>query len=533
MYARQNLGITLIALIITVIVMLILAGVAISAIGNGGLIEQVKKAADLTNQATQNEQVQINDAVDILNNYPNGENNNTNNNKLGSTDGSWDGIANTPELMTGMTAVAWDSSGNEITPTTKEEWYNYAENRWANAVTKDSSGNITGYWVWIPRYAYKIESNLYTSNFGKISVKFLQGATNKDSDGNTVSTTYPSVSGNAMTDYVVHPSFINGTANDFANGEWDKELSGFWVAKYVAGFQASSIDTSGNLINGADTVKYSSLKYTAQYSSDNFITNALSQDLTAANYMNTNMSYPVFKPQTYAYNIISPGDAYSISQEIKNANSFYGFNNSETDSHQMKNSEWGAVVYLTQSQYGRNGTEPSMNSLNLNNKDNKNIYAVTGFAGTGAGITDITKVSGYNTPAGLLGSSTGNITGVYDLNGCIWEYVTSYIENGDVGNTKLQQYATSYATSETSTKYATVYPYATNSNHNNASGTIAEYGAARYGDAIMETANIGGTTSGWNSDTSIIAWGDGGDIPMCARRRRLRFFFRTIWVVCI
>ena len=91
-------------------------------------------------------------------------------------DGSWneEKKVNSPELFEGMTAVYWDESGteHELTEASSEEewnnWYDYnglgdGQNKWANAVTKDSSGNITGYWVWIPRYAYKIESGLFTS----------------------------------------------------------------------------------------------------------------------------------------------------------------------------------------------------------------------------------------------------------------------------------------------------------------------------------------------------------------------------------
>ena len=76
------------------------------------------------------------------------------------TDGSWneEKKVNSPELFEGMTAVYWDDSGveHELTSTSTEEewdqWYDYngqgdGQNKWANAVTKDSSGNITGYWV--------------------------------------------------------------------------------------------------------------------------------------------------------------------------------------------------------------------------------------------------------------------------------------------------------------------------------------------------------------------------------------------------
>ena len=74
----------------------------------------------------------------------------------------------------------------------------------------------------------------------------------------------------------------------------------------------------------------------------------------------------------------------------------------------MKNSEWGAVAYLTQSSCGRNGIEISMNSKNLNNLNSKYIYAVTGYSG--------------ETANGVDASTTNNMSGVFDMRGCVWEF---------------------------------------------------------------------------------------------------------------
>ena len=56
------------------------------------------------------------------------------------------------------------------------------------------------------------------------------------------------------------------------------------------------------------------------------------------------------------------------------------------------------------------------NSKNLNNLDNKNIYAVTGYAG--------------DTPNGVGASTTGNMTGVFDLYGGVSEQEAAYISSG-------------------------------------------------------------------------------------------------------
>ena len=273
-------------------------------------------------------------------------------------DGSWneDKKVNSPELMEGMTAIYWDEEGieHELTESNSEEewnnWYDYTgkqgTNKWANAVTKDNSENITGYWVWIPRYAYKIEDKLFESSTsgqgGTISIKFLQGTSDKDSEGVTIGREFK-YSGNSMTDYVVHPAFTDGTSNNFKNGEWDKEVSGFWVAKYEAGYQANTItDENGTLSttisNSGDTVVYSDLKYTSYY--DDYKTNPLGQDLSGTGYSSQSLSYPVFKSLTYSYNNIATGDSYVLSKAIDTAKQFYGLDSRITDSHMMKNSEW-------------------------------------------------------------------------------------------------------------------------------------------------------------------------------------------------
>ena len=55
-HPRQNSGITLVALVVTIVILLILAGVSINLVlGNNGIIEQAKKAKKDTNQKSAEE----------------------------------------------------------------------------------------------------------------------------------------------------------------------------------------------------------------------------------------------------------------------------------------------------------------------------------------------------------------------------------------------------------------------------------------------------------------------------------------------
>ena len=511
---KDTKGITLVALVITIIILLILATISIQSLTNTGLFKNAQKAKDETQKAAENQAKLLNEYEDELNKYISG------NEKKLQADGSWNTSkkVNSPQLMEGMTGIYWDKDGNEIevTADNQDNWYDYSAQKWANAVTKDSNGNVTGYWVWIPRYAYKIESGRYTSTVGKISVKFLQGTSNKDENNSEISQNYPETTGGTMSAYVVHPSFTDGSANgknnNFMNGEWDKEISGYWVAKYPAGFQANTITNNNGTLsttisNSSDTVVYSNKNYTSYNA--NMTTNALSQNLTSSGYSSQKLSYPVFKPLTYAYNNISTGDAYTISKEIASASSFYGLNSTKTDSHQMKNSEWGAVAYLTQSSYGRNGTEISLNNY-YTTESSPWRTAITGMCTNGiSGDKTTTLGNAYNTAIGVKGSSTANITGIYDLNGCVWERTTAYISNG---NASLSTYGNSYTntTANTngyqtlSTKWATVYPYnssdSNTNNYNSYSGKKSTtYG---FGDAVLETSTTGSESTSWNGDYS-------------------------------
>ena len=69
---KQMQGITLIALVVTVIVLLILAGVAINlTVGDNGLFRRAQNAADTWELAEQNEQSEMEQAGDFIDDYAN------------------------------------------------------------------------------------------------------------------------------------------------------------------------------------------------------------------------------------------------------------------------------------------------------------------------------------------------------------------------------------------------------------------------------------------------------------------------------
>ena len=108
-YLKEN-GITLIALVVTIVVLLILAGVSVNALfGNSGIIEKAKEAQNKMNKATENDQKQIGELTNWLDNQVNG------------TTGSDDNQTTLPKISTLVETVvdkntkAEDAYGNKIT----------------------------------------------------------------------------------------------------------------------------------------------------------------------------------------------------------------------------------------------------------------------------------------------------------------------------------------------------------------------------------------------------------------------------------
>ena len=470
-------------------------------------------------------------------------------------------LTNKPKLAEGMVPVVYDETLGKwkVVEENSGEWYDYASDKkqWANAMTQDglaiaSDGTIESFgsmWVWIPRYMYQIPAeNYHTSNAGVINIKFLKGTTNIATDNSNVTISNASGGDN----WNVHPAFCDGTSNGFANGEWREELTGMWVAKFEAGY------ASGN--NNAPVVA-SSVNYTQTTCWARAVeTGTTDGSLPARNWLDgvyavdngdgtyswkngtpTAIKYPTFQPLTYSMNYIKHEDAFNVARAMTEEGNIYGFNSSNTDTHLMKDSEWGMVAYLSQSQYGLNGTNICINNVSLNSggssmtKEEGNayasVYAVTGCTTATADaeeqiVTDfntIKNITGnnpstdgvyvWNQLQGQTASSTGNMYGIYDLSGGQWERTASYVGNGRNKDSFIWN-GNSYIKNE----YLMQYAHDTEKDNveigSDASGESTKINAAStanyaleanqriYGNAIHETSTAGTDASSWYNDYS-------------------------------
>ena len=72
--AKEKRGITLIALVVTIVVLLILAGITINMLfSNGGIFKTAQDAANAWNEATVNEQESLNNLAEQIENLVNGQ----------------------------------------------------------------------------------------------------------------------------------------------------------------------------------------------------------------------------------------------------------------------------------------------------------------------------------------------------------------------------------------------------------------------------------------------------------------------------
>ena len=301
--------------------------------------------------------------------------------------------ASAPDLDDGMIPVVISNNGIATTVSKdNNNWYNYNNKEWANVVLVNSSSrskylntsgvivddaDILAYYVWIPRYSYRIW------NLGNISVKGQE----QEIDIAFVSKSDTKVTGTQVGEYRTHPAFTFGGV----------ELNGIWVGKFW---------TTGT----ANT--------------------------------------PTIKPNLVSLTNKNISTQFATSQKL--GTSTYG-STSKVDAHMMKNSEWGAVAYLSHSKYGVNREVYINNSSSMyTGRSGGNVGGSTARNTVYTDQTSTTQynIYGYYTWDGYLleyntntkttthniskvASTTGNITGVYDMSGGAWEDVMGVFANSD------------------------------------------------------------------------------------------------------
>ena len=374
---------------------------------------------------------------------------------------------NKPSIINGMIPIMYNGSSWVKADSTNTnltyKWYDYDNKQWANVVlvssnsrskytnaqigTPVSESDILAYYVWIPRYKYKvfnINKEIGTDSYGAqnsgIDIVFESGtsSTGEITCNYNFEITNGSLSetcNGSNNEYYTHPAFSFG----------DSELTGIWVGK----FEISTSNSSCNTYPSESSCSYNNLPVRIK--------------------PNTN---------TWKYNNIS--NFYTAIHNMQKSGNEYGLiDDRYMDSHIIKNIEWGAVAYFTHSDYGRcsGGT---CETVSINN----NTSYVTG---------------GGDYISNIAMSTTGNIYGIYDMSGGTQEYVMGNMSSTNGSYTyNAQSAGNSFSYSSETAKYIDTYANGTTSKDEQA------YNRARLGDATAEVVTSNGA---WQNTSVSMTYG--------------------------
>ena len=409
--------------------------------------------------------------------------------------------ANYPVLVKGLIPVVYnETSGKWVKADTESStstygWYDYTNKKWANAIlvtdtnretyknasagTEITDSDILAFYVWIPRYKYKVwninkvvGTQSYNAKTEGIDIVFESDTETTGTISCTYSFASPSSEAGSPNetctgsngDYYTHPAFTFG----------DDEVKGFWIGKFELSSETPTATDGG----GRSTT------------------------LTARILPNVNSWYQ---------NTIS--NFFAVIQNMQGTNNIYGLltDKSTSDSHMIKNMEWGAVAYLTNSNYGR-CSGGACTEVTINNCSS----CITGIGANtvsaySSSTTCTTDANKYNGEKGILASTTGNVYGVYDMSGGASEYVMGNESRTADSYTFFPSnsaFLSSWYDNYSNQKYLNTYANGSTDNDQ------AAYNRARLGDATGEVVSSTGGSGGWYRDNASflnsISWFDRG-----------------------
>ena len=304
-----------------------------------------------------------------------------------------------PEIKNELIPVTIESNGTVTYADIRKEWYSYKNKIWANAVIlKDNvthsvgevipESDIKQYYVWIPRYKYELWNvngeNKYPNGTSESAINIVFESKDKETSNGTENG-----------EWLTHPAFTSFNTN------------GIWVGKYETSYDEETYTDSSKFLT----------------------TNPNTSSVTQA-------SNIIIKPNVRSLTNKKVSEFYTLGRGI----------NESLNSHMMKNSEWGAVAYLTYSLYGK-CTETGCEEVYLNNVNTGYLNSTKKFDNqwdysgsiTGCSASSVSSTVNSNKSSCESGyayneinnkaSTTGNISGIYDMSGGNWEYVMGVLKD--------------------------------------------------------------------------------------------------------
>ena len=193
---------------------------------------------------------------------------------------------------------------------------------------------------------------------------------------------------------------------------------------------------------------------------------------------------------------------------MKNSGNRYGLS-TNTDTHMIKNSEWGAVAYLSHSKYGT-CTSGSCVEVSINNSSSYITGRSAGVPGSSSVSASSEGTYTYEKENGVKASTTSNIYGVYDMSGGAYDYVMSNLVSND-GIVMISGYTSSqnsgysgkvYDSGKYTSYIGIAYPNVKYYDKYSFSASSITRIRSKLGDAIKEIYSNG--NYGWHNDYSAM-----------------------------
>ena len=384
---KSKKGITLVALVVTTVVLLILAGASINLVlGDNGIIDKAKEAQRKSAEATQNDLIGMNERAQQLGEKINGSAGSGSGN--GGAGGSGAGTK-VPAEATAETAPYFPDN----TFTKKEGTID------TGLVIKDASGNEY-VWVVVPRTTavYK------TTGLGKTTFTDAD-YTSIENDLKEYTKTYR---GSISYSDVYYPDdknvgwFADATAyNNLKNSMLKSvyENGGFYVGRYEAG-----IDTTAGTNRTSNTDKNSNGKYTMPSTT------------------------PVSRADAYPYTWVTRTQAQNLASNV---------NSGTKTSSLMFGVQWDLVLAfmhnkgnIADSTLTSNSTTMGNYKVNLWTIKNANAKYSTNSGSTFTACPNPFKKESYSSILLTTGAdSSFSVQNIYDIAGNVWEWTLEKTSN--------------------------------------------------------------------------------------------------------
>ena len=397
-YSNQT-GITLIALVVTIVVLLILAGVSISALfGDSGIIDRAKEAQNETNQATERDKKEIKELSNWLDSKTNG-------NSGGSTGGNTTGGDTTTSDL--------PSVANKTIPYYPDNTFTKVEGTDLSngLVIKDAEGNEY-VWIEVPKTA-----EVYPTAGLKITNFTVDEYTAIETDLHTYTNYYRN--GTSYTDTYYSKDATGLTSDEYTTLKQKMlksvyENGGFWIGRYEAGITKNRTSKDEEItaapLSKAGTVENAVYPYTyVKCSQAQTIASKLSTGKSYTSSLMFGVQWDLVLKHIEVKEVAKGTTLATIQSELRSDSTSWG-------------NYYNASFEINRGKYAKNGALTTWYNYNTALAD-----CVTYANGTS---TKVSASSSSNTILLTTGASDAcQKMNIYDLAGNVYEWTLEYTDN--------------------------------------------------------------------------------------------------------